>query len=102
MRAVPTAVRPAPAPTVAPSVAAAALTAAATPATALAPAESTSTQASDLWRLVTDPDAVTSTVAAAEPTPRGSRMTTAFLTVLVALVVIALVAGFLVMFTNLL
>jgi hypothetical protein len=75
---------------------------AADPASSTAPVASTSAQASDLWRLVTEPDAGPSMAAAAEAAPRRSRMTTVFLMVLVALVIVALVAGFLVMFTNLL
>ena len=62
-------------------------------------AAATATKSSDLWGLVAEaPGAATVTPAAARP----SGLTTAFLTLLVALVIVVLVVGFLVMFTNLL
>jgi hypothetical protein len=57
-------------------------------------------QASELWGLVSESEAGQS--AATVSADRGSRLTSAFLTLLVALVILVLVLGFLVMFTNLL
>jgi hypothetical protein len=62
--------------------------------------ESTTAQASDLWRLVTDTE--TAPAAAAADPATSSRLTGIFLMILVALVIVALVAGLLVMFTSVL
>ena len=56
---------------------------------------------SDLWELVGDP-AKPSTTASAAPAAKSSTVTTALLTIFVAIVVVALVLGFIYLFTSLL